>query len=131
MAFHWRGAPDETAARRRVEELAGEAEAAGLAIHWGRKVLEVRPPIPFDKGAAVTELVTGRNVGTALFGGDDVTDLDAWDALDRLAADGKLSAAVRVGVRSDEGPEEIVARADLVVEGVRGFEQVLALLAEA
>ena len=50
-AFHWRGVPDEEAARARsCEGLAQEAEAAGLAIHWGRKVLEIRPPVPDRQG---------------------------------------------------------------------------------
>ncbi|MFL5826620.1 MAG: trehalose-phosphatase [Thermoleophilaceae bacterium] len=131
VAFHWRGAPDEEAAHARVEELAAEAEAAGFATHWGRKVLEVRPPVPISKGRAVLELVRASGVETAMFGGDDATDLDAWDALDELEEDGTLKGAVRVGVRSDEGPEAIVARADLVVDGVHGYQDVLAVLAEA
>ena len=56
-AFHWRGAPDEDAARTWLEGLAQEAEAEGFATHWGRKVLEVRPPVPIDKGQAVRTLV--------------------------------------------------------------------------
>jgi trehalose 6-phosphate phosphatase len=52
VAFHWRGARDEAAAYEAVRDIATRAESAGLAIHWGRKVLEVRPPVPFDKGAA-------------------------------------------------------------------------------
>ena len=57
-AFHWRGAPDEDGARTLLEGLAQEAEAAGFSTHWGRKVLEVRPPVPIDKGQAVRDLVT-------------------------------------------------------------------------
>jgi hypothetical protein len=38
---------------------------------------------------------------------------------------------VRVGVASEEGPPEITAEADLVVEGVEGVDEVLrALLGE-
>ena len=129
MAFHWRGAPDEDEARAHVERIAAEAEEAGLATHWGRKVLEVRPPLPVSKGHAVRELVRHSAARTALFGGDDATDLDAWDALDELVAGGELDAAVRVGVRSDEAPEAIVERADLVVDGVPGFGRVLEALA--
>jgi trehalose 6-phosphate phosphatase len=129
-AFHWRGVPDEEAARKRLEEVAQEAEAGGLATHWGRKVLEIRPPVPIDKGQAVRELVTRSRPQVALFGGDDVTDLDAFSALDALVADGELKAAVRVGVESEEGPREIIERADLVVDGVSGFTQVLSTLAE-
>jgi hypothetical protein len=35
---------------------------------------------------------------------------------------------VRVGVRSDEGPSEILEQADLVVDGIKGFQRVLAEL---
>jgi trehalose 6-phosphate phosphatase len=129
-AFHWRGVPDEAAARNHLEGVAQEAEAAGLATHWGRKVLEVRPPVPIDKGHAVRDLVRRKRPRAALFGGDDATDLDAFDALDALVEEGELETAVRVGVRSDEGPAEIVERADLVVDGVEGFTRVLAALAE-
>ncbi len=129
FAFHWRGAPDEIAAQERVEQLAGAAEAEGLWTHWGRKVLEVRPPVAIDKGRAVRTLLEGRDVSAALFAGDDSTDLDGFEALAGLAAEGTLEAAVRVGVASDEGPPEIVAQADLAVEGVSGFIDVLAVLA--
>jgi trehalose 6-phosphate phosphatase len=130
-AFHWRGVPDEESARTRLEGIAQEAEAEGLTTHWGRKVLEIRPPVPVDKGMALRELVEECGARAALYGGDDATDLDAFDALDTLAAGGKLDAAVKVGVRSDEGPAAIVERADIVVDGVGGFVQVLAALAEA
>ncbi|HEV3379196.1 MAG TPA: trehalose-phosphatase [Thermoleophilaceae bacterium] len=127
-AFHWRGVPDEDAARGRLEDVAGEAEQAGLAIHWGRKVLEIRPPVEFDKGRAVRSLVEAASSQAALFAGDDTTDLDAFDALRRMQEEGALEASVLVGVRSDEGPPAIVERADLVVDGVEGFTRVLAAL---
>src|SRR3954453_11397020 len=55
VAFHWRGARDEAAALTAVEAIAAEAESAGLLTHWGRKVLEIRLPVPIDKGLAVRE----------------------------------------------------------------------------
>lgn len=127
-AFHWRGVPDEAAAETWLQNIAQKALAEGLEIHWGRMVLEVRPPVPIDKGQAVSSMVTATGVRRALYGGDDVTDLDAFDALDALVASGDLDAGVRVGVRSPEGPRAIVERADLAVEGVRGFREVLAAL---
>ena len=129
VAFHWRGVPDEDAARTRLEGIAREAEADGLDFHWGRKVLEIRPPVPFDKGQAVRELVERSGARAALFGGDDATDLDAFAALDALVADGNLDAAVKVGVLSAEGPAAIAERADQVVEGTEGFVAVLEALA--
>jgi trehalose 6-phosphate phosphatase len=130
QAFHWRGAPDEDAARTRIEGIAQEAEDDGFITHWGRKVLEVRPPVPVDKGRAVDELLRrAPGVDTALYAGDDATDVDAWDALDRALDDGRLTTRVRVGVASDEGPAAIRERADLVVDGIAGFAEALELLA--
>jgi trehalose 6-phosphate phosphatase len=129
-AFHWRGVPDEDAARGRLEQLAAEAEEGGLAVHWARKVLEVRPPVQIDKGQAVRSLVGAARSNAAMYAGDDTTDLDAFDALTELKAEGALEAAVLVGVSSDEGPPAIVERADLVVDGVEGFTRVLAALAD-
>jgi trehalose 6-phosphate phosphatase len=122
VGMHWRGVPDEDAAHTRLEAVAKEAEAEGLHTHWGRKVLEIRPPVEVNKGQAVEELVRRHDLRAVLFAGDDATDLDAFDALDALPA------AVRVGVRSDEGPAAIVHRADLVVDGPEGFTAVLAAL---
>ena len=130
VAFHWRGAPDEDAARTRIEGIAAEGEAAGFITHWGRKVLEIRPPVEVNKGQAVEQLAARSQVRTALFGGDDATDLDGFAALDRLLDQGKLDARVRVGVESDEGPAQIVERADLVVDGIPGFLEVLEALAD-
>ena len=61
-AFHWRGSPDEAAAESLLRDVAQEAQAAGLDIHWGRKVLEVRPPVPVDKGQAVRALIERTGV---------------------------------------------------------------------
>jgi trehalose 6-phosphate phosphatase len=129
LAFHWRGAPDEDAARAAIDAIAAKAEAAGLRTHWGRKVLEVRPPVRIDKGAGITAFLDGVDVDRALYVGDDATDLDAFQALSKLVEDGRLQQAIRVGVRSDEGPSEITSDADLVVEGTEGVLELLALLA--
>jgi trehalose 6-phosphate phosphatase len=129
VAFHWRGARDEAGALTQIQAIAAEAEGAGFITHWGRKVLEIRPPVPIDKGQAVRELLRRAPVRTAMFGGDDATDLDVFDVLAELRSEGALESIVCVGVRSDEGPPAIVERADLVVDGTQGFVQVLEVLA--
>jgi trehalose 6-phosphate phosphatase len=128
VAFHWRGAPDEESARATVDGLAAKAQGAGLHTHWGRKVLEVRPPVTIDKGAGIRSFLDGTGVRAALYAGDDVTDLDAFRTLDELVAAGELARAVKIGVSSEEGPEEITARADAVVEGTDGVKELLAAL---
>jgi trehalose 6-phosphate phosphatase len=49
------------------------------------------------------------------FVGDDRGDLPAYDALDRLAVRGVHT--LRVAVASSEAPDELIARADLVLDG--------------
>ena len=157
-AFHWRGAPDEAAAAAAVREIAGLAEAEGLAVHWGRKVLEVRPPVALDKGIGVTALLEGVAPGVdgglsadgragvdggadgagavdgrsslraALYVGDDTTDLDAFRGLRSLVQAGRLECAVCVAVSSDEAPPELLTEADLAIEGPDGVRALLEAL---
>ena len=129
VAFHWRGAPDEEAARAAIDAIASKAESTGLRTHWGRKVLEVRPPVRIDKGAGIESFLKDTDVDVAMYVGDDRTDLDAFHALAQMAEEGRLSRAIRVGVRSDEGPSEITDEADLVVDGPQGVTELLAALA--
>jgi trehalose 6-phosphate phosphatase len=127
-AYHWRGAPDEAAAEAAVRELAQRAEAAGLVSHWGRKVLEVRPPVALDKGRGVEHLLADAGLVAATYVGDDNTDLDAFAGLRRLVADGRLQSALCVGVRSDETPRELQSQADLLVDGPAGVRTLLSAL---
>ncbi len=50
IAYHWRGAADEQDARAAIDAIAQQAQADGLEVSWGRKVMEVRPPVRIDKG---------------------------------------------------------------------------------
>ena len=128
VAFHWRGAPDEEAARAATDAIAAQATAAGLHVHWGRKVMEVRPPVRIDKGAGVRALITRAGVDAAIYVGDDITDLDAFGALQALTDEGVLQHSLKVGVRSDDGPEAIETASDLVVDGTAGVQELLAAL---
>lgn len=128
-AFHWRGAPDEAAAEAAARGLAERAEEAGLHTHWGRKVLEVRPPIELHKGKGIEHLLEGADVDVALYAGDDRTDLDAFSALRAAVAAGALREAICVGVRSDETPAELEEAADVLVDGPVGVRTILEQLA--
>jgi trehalose 6-phosphate phosphatase len=130
-AFHWRGAPDEDAAEDAVRAIAERAEASGLYIHWGRKVLEIRPPVTMNKGRGVRRMLAGSAMSAGLYVGDDKTDLDAFDGLHELVAEGELDVAVCVGVRSDETPPELELASDMLVDGPAGVRAMLtALLAD-
>jgi trehalose 6-phosphate phosphatase len=124
LSYHFREARDEAKARAELEDVAARARAEGLVARWGRKVLEIRPPVEADKGTAVRELLRESSAGRALYAGDDVTDLDAFTG---LAASG-LDHFVRVAVASDEGPRELAARADLVLHTPVEMAELLARL---
>jgi trehalose 6-phosphate phosphatase len=141
QALHWRGAAGDGAAEGRAREIAAEAERRGLAVHWGRKVLELRPAIRIGKDAAIDALLatfvphspfaahSATKAERAVYAGDDRTDLDAFRRLRELERDGALETAVCVGLVSDEGPAEIAAEADLTVDGPPGWLALLEALA--
>jgi trehalose 6-phosphate phosphatase len=127
-ALHWRGVPDEEAAQKAIEEVAADAERAGFTTHWGKKVLEIRPPVRIDKGAGIVGLLRDRDLAAAIYVGDDVTDVDAFHGLTELVEAGRLGHAVRIGVRSDEGPAALAETADAMIEGTDGVRELLLAL---
>jgi trehalose 6-phosphate phosphatase len=134
VALHWRGVPDEQAAEQAVAELAATAESEGFAVHWGRKVLEVRPPVSFDKSVGIEQLLhqdpegSAEPLSGAVYVGDDVTDLDAFRGLREIAGRGELRTAVCVAVTSEEAPPELVEQADVTVDGQSGVRGLLEAL---
>jgi trehalose 6-phosphate phosphatase len=130
QALHWRGSGDEAGAESRAHEIANAAGKAGLEPRWGRKVLELRPAGGGGKDGAVASLLAGGKLDRAIYAGDDRTDLDAFGRLRELREEGRLEAAVCVGVLSEEGPAELAEEADLTVTGLEGWLEMLEWLAE-
>src|SRR5665647_663678 len=119
ISFHFRDAADERAAVRELEEIAERATDEGLVARFGRKVLEVLPPIGSNKGTAVRHLLEGAGLTRALVAGDDTTDIDAFRAVD------DMEDAVRVAVVSSESPTLLRDYADIVVESTEEFLDLL------
>jgi trehalose 6-phosphate phosphatase len=119
VSFHYRNVDDEDAAKAELGRAAERARAAGLRARFGRKVLEILPPIEAHKGTAVRHLLERAGLERALYAGDDRTDLDAFYAL------AELELGVRVAVASEEGPRELRETADVVVDGPAELRGVL------
>lgn len=119
VTFHYRRAEDEEGAVAFLRAVAARAEHEGLVTRFGRKVLELRPPLDAHKGTAVAHLLAERGLARALYAGDDTTDLDAFRAVEGL------ELGVRVAVASSEGPPALREAADLVVDGPAEFQQLL------
>jgi trehalose 6-phosphate phosphatase len=124
LSYHYRSAQDQKGARAELERVAERARAEGLDARWGRKVLEIRPPVEADKGTAVRALLTSAPVRCGLYAGDDTTDLDAFEGL----AQAGLEYVVRIAVASEEGPDALMEAADLTVPGPAELARVLATL---
>ncbi len=130
QALHWRGSDDEATAESRAHELANEAGKAGLEPRWGRKVLELRPAGGGGKDGAIASLLADERLDRATYAGDDRTDLDAFRRLRQLREEGRLEAAVCVGVLSAEAPAELTEESDVTVSGLDGWLAILEWLAE-
>jgi trehalose 6-phosphate phosphatase len=125
QALHWRGAADEGASQAVAEEIGRRAEGEGLVLHRGRMVLELRPPVPFDKGAAVRWLLEDRPLRAALYAGDDHTDVDAFRGLRELRDAGAVAHVVCVAVADPDSPAEVADAADVSVPGTEGVRALL------
>src|SRR4051794_17978905 len=114
MTVHFRTRPELE------KEIAAWAEReqkhSGLELRAAKASIELHPPVRFDKGTVVETAV--GSLDHACFLGDDVGDLAAFDALDRLHARGVHT--VKIGVRTAEAPPILLERADVVVEGPLG-----------
>jgi len=119
VAFHFRAHDDERRAVRELDAIAETAREEGLVARYGRKILEVLPPVGSHKGTAVRHLIDERGLRRALAAGDDTTDIDSFAALDGL------EVAVRVAVASQESPQLLVEAADLIVGSTDEFLELL------
>jgi trehalose 6-phosphate phosphatase len=122
VTFHWRTAEDQEAAESLLAGVATRARAAGIVARFGRKVLELRPPVHANKGTAVAALLESRGLTRAVYVGDDTTDVDAFHALR------DLELGIAVGVRSPELPLVVEQAADLLVDGPAGVLELLRAL---
>jgi len=114
VTLHVRTAPEH---ERSVRTWADQAAASsGLVLHRARRSYELRPPVDADKGTAVRTLAQG--LSAVCFIGDDLGDLPAFRVLEDLDRAGVTT--LRVAVTSDESPPELLATADLLVEGPAG-----------
>lgn len=90
LSLHYR-LVEEPAAAALIAVAREVAEATGLRVTEGKKVVELRPPVDINKGTATVTLARKLGALTSdaslLFAGDDRTDEDAFRALREHRAD--------------------------------------------
>ncbi len=129
LTLHYRTASDPVEAERLLGKLVLDlASRHGVVQAEGKMSFELRPPIEISKADVVLKRSTELQLTAVAFAGDDVVDLPAFDALDALATEGRMT--LRVAVASPEAPPELLQRADVVVDGPKGLLEWLRTLAD-
>jgi trehalose 6-phosphate phosphatase len=117
VAVHTRNLADASDAFDRLQvTLAQAARRHGLQLEPGRQVLEVRSP-GTDKGIALREAVEANDAGAVLFVGDDLGDIEGFQAVAELRAAGLPGLLVCSG---SEEQAALIELSDVVVDGPVG-----------
>ena len=126
-SIHYRRCPDRQAAREAIlDAVASISPTRELQIIEGRFVVDIRPPLKWNKGSAVLDLAQSHHIQGVVYLGDDLTDIDAFQTL-RTAP----LKSISIGVTSGEMPLYLEKEADYTVQGVGGVEQFLRWLVQA
>jgi trehalose 6-phosphate phosphatase len=122
IAVHTRRLDDSAAAYGRLEPRLRElADRYDMVLEPGRNVIEARSP-GSDKGAVVRTLVEETEAGGFLFAGDDLGDVEAFEAVAELRDQGMPTLLVCSA--SDE-ESALIERSDVVVHGPEGVLDLL------
>lgn len=119
-SVHYRLSEDPLAVGNALASIAAEvAEEFGMRLSGGKLVFELRPQAPVNKGTAIEALVALHGLDAVVFFGDDVTDVDGFHALHRIAKQtGKNVCAI--GVLTADTAPSVVESSDLLLDGVDG-----------
>jgi trehalose 6-phosphate phosphatase len=136
VAFHVRQADDVPAARARVVAAVADVEERlglvhGLAHYRGRSVVDLRPREAGGKREAVQRLLERHRPGAVAVLGDELSDVDAFEAAiaARSIDPGLVAVTVAVHGRDRAAPPELLERADLTLAGAHDVGRLLAALA--
>ena len=137
VAFHVRQAEDVATARAAVVRAIASAETRaglrdhGLAHYRGRSVVDLRPAEAGGKREAVGRLLQRHRPGAVLVLGDQLSDVDAFEAViaARRERKGPVATAAAVHGAGTSAPEELLRHADLRLGSPREVGRLLLALA--
>ena len=117
-SVHFRLSPDPDRVRDSLDAALGSVPGADeLEVFWGKLVLELRAPVGVNKGYALRKLAIDHALDSAIFVGDDTTDIDALQVLSELK-EGSTLRGLGVAVVYDDSPEGLCEAADYTLDGV-------------
>ncbi len=118
FTVHYRNCEDQEGTRRKILDAINELEGLeNFKITEGRKVVEIRPKIGYDKGTILEKLIFENAIEKVIYLGDDVTDVDAFKKIKEFKEEGKVNGEGIV-VISEEVPEYVKENASFYVNGV-------------
>jgi len=128
-SVHYRLTPNPIVAKELLLDAAGSlALQHNLRVTEGRMVVEIRPPVHVNKGAALQRIAEDNALLGMVFFGDDVTDVDGFRALQTLR-DARNFAGISIAVADPEARPEVIAAADAAIDGVEACVRLLEQLA--
>jgi len=129
-SIHYRLSPDRESARQHILAMVARApRAQGLRVAPERMAVGLLPPLAAGKGTATLEMIGEYGLRGAIYLGDDLTDVDAFEAIHN-AGRKRDFRGLAIGVTSPEMPERLVEEADFTLNGVADVERFLQWLAQ-
>lgn len=130
-SIHYRLAPDPVAAQAMLLPIvSAAAQRHGLIVTEGRLIFEFRPNVAINKGTAIRDLVANFQLRGLLFLGDDLTDVDAFLALQQLRDSDEIEG-LAVGVLGAESHPRVRETMDIGIPGVPAAAALIKALADA
>lgn len=130
LVFHYRKLPSRDEVRETIlREISRSPTAQPFYVDKARAVIELRPPLEITKGSVVRELIESYHLRSAVYLGDDVADIDAFDTIRALSRGGGFQG-LSLGVIGAETPPEVAEHVNLVLRGVSEAEAFLEWLDE-
>ncbi|MBM4241996.1 MAG: trehalose-phosphatase [Euryarchaeota archaeon] len=118
FSIHYRLCEDPERAKEKVLDTLKNRKGSGdLKIKEGRRVVELRPPMGYDKGTILQKIVSDNHIEKLIYLGDDITDSDAFYKLKELKNEGLIDGE-SIFVASTEVPEYVRENATYFVESV-------------
>ena len=124
FAVHYRLTDDPDKSQRDLLDAVQEMAGDQVKVVLGKTVINVLPPVELDKGTAAVSLVKEHRLSGAILIGDDVTDIDLFQAGNRLSGLGGFTSLC-IAVVGEGSPSELEEEADFTLESVGEVEDFL------
>jgi len=125
LVFHYRALPHREEVRETIlKEISRSSAAQWFNVDKARTVIELRPRLEISKGSVLRELIENYHLRAAIYMGDDVSDIDAFDTMRDLSRSDTFQG-LALGVIAEETQTNVAKRADLILRGVSEVESFL------